>query len=754
MKSRFTLVLFMITFLFSGQAGTQTIGPQSLDQLRESPAGSKILSFISTVNDIEKPTNKWAKENFSPRLLEKLGVEGLLKFISQIKEMDGRLQIYDATRSQKFSYKMKAKGIASGNWIDMEFLFEKDAPYRINGFGLDISDEPANSDQPLFPNGAVLSERKDVAGPAFQPIGLPETPAGRRLGEFIASFERGNYEAYLRENFAASFFEQVPFAEALEMTREIALESKGYWVHSVLQDSTHLIEVLAFARKFGGWQKLFLQVGSTPPFQVAMVGIDSANPPGFDPKQAQRALVEKTLASPHPSGQVWVKGEMGVKLDQYLDEQFKAGFSGAALVVKGGEKVLYKGYGLANRDKLFPNTVKTLFDAGSIMKDFTDAAVLKLEAEGKLSVDDPISKYLPEVPEDKQGISIHHLLRHASGLLGNHSPHDATTISYEDALTEIFKTPLRFEPGTDRQYSNSGFTVLAAIIEKVSGHSYLDYVEKEIIVTAGLKNWAYFGQKERMQAKQLAVGYDGIQRGSYNDPWQRELPGWQILGAGGICLGLEDLYDFSMAIKAGRVMPPSATKKFLEVYNPARIGKFETPTRFFGGGSDIGFTMICLDFPGEDAYVIMASNTGNFKNPTLADPLANLFFGKEVSLEKTPFTPRTVDEWGLPKTSAGLLAKDLLNVISKGDPSTFEQYLKTAYSKEFYEAYPLQAHMQFLREVASHLAGVPKLKKIQPKGDGELSFFMEASQSGESLEVKLKASPATPPRIENLSIGQ
>lgn len=754
MKSRFTLVLLLSIFLSSGQSAAQTIGPQTLDQLRESPAGSKILTFITAVNDRVAPTDKWAQENFSPSLLEKIGMEGLFNFIAQIKEMDGGLQIYDASRVEQFTYKLKAKGITSGNWVDVDFFFEEEPSYRIRGFGLDISDESAKSKQALFPTGVVSAETQNRADPGFQAITLPETPAGRRLGELIASFEQGDYEAYLKENFAASFFERVPFAEALEMTREIALESEGYWVHSLLQDSTHLIEVLAFARKYGGWQKLFLQIEQKPPYQIAMVGIDSAKPPGFDPKKTQRELVEKTLSSPHPKGQVWVQGELGMKLDQFLDEQFRAGFSGATLVMKGGEKVLYKGYGLANRDKLFPNTTKTQFDAGSIMKDFTDAAILKLEAEGQLSVEDPISKFLPEVPKDKQDISIHHLLWHASGLPGNHSPHDDTDMSYEAALAEIFKAPLRFKPGSERQYSNSGFTVLAAIVEKASGQPYLDYIEKEIIEPAGLSNWAYFGQKERMQVNQLALGYDGIQRGNYNDPFQRKLPGWQILGAGGICLSLEDLYQFSMAIKAGKVMPPAATKKFLEIYNPARIGKFETPTRFFGGGSDIGFTMLCLDFPKEDAYVIMASNTGNFSNPTLADPLANLFLGREIVTEKTPFIPKTIEQWGLPKTPAGLLAKDLLNIVSKGDPSTFEPYLKKAYSPELYEAYPLQAHVQFLKQVASHLAGPPTLRKIQSKGDGELSFFMEARQTGESLEVKLKAKAGDPTKIENLSIGQ
>lgn len=751
---RSILLGLLLLFLATTFTTAQHLGPQTLEQLQESPAGSRILTFISTVNSPETPTEDWVQANFSPSLLEKLGVKGLLSFISQIREMDGGLQIYDASRKEMFAYKMKAKGTRSGNWVDMDFLFEEKPPYRIKGFGLDLSDQPAQAQQPLFPTETIGSARTSDMASDFTPTPLPNTPAGMRLGELIASFESGAYESYLKENFAASFFEQVPFAEALAMTEEIALESKGYRIHSLLQDSTHLIEVLAYARNIGGWQKLFLQTDPESPHLIAMVGIDMAKPPGFDPGQVQRDLVEKTLSSQHPKGQIWVKGELGEKLDQFLTAEFEKGFSGAALVMRAGEKVLYKGYGLANRAQLYLNTTETLFDAGSIMKDFTDAAILKLEALGKLSVDDPISKFLDDVPADKQKITIHHLLWHASGLIGNHSPHDDTEMAIEEALAKIFQAPLRFEPGSDRQYSNSGFTILAAIIEQVSGQSYLDYVEHEIIAPAGLEKWAYFGQQERMQTDQLALAYDGIDRGDYNDPYQRELPGWQILGAGGICLSLEDLYHFSMAIKAGKVMPPSATRKFMEVYNPARAGKFETPTRFFGGGSDIGFTMLCLDFPEEDAYVIMASNTGNFKNPTMADPLANLFLGREVNTTKEPFQDRTAQQWGLPETPAGQRAVELLNIVSAGNIATFGTYVKKAYAKEFYDAYPEQMHVQFLKEVASTLEGPPKLKKIQMIGNGELSFYMDSIETGESLKVYIKTATQQPHRIESLSIGQ
>ncbi len=617
-------VIIMLTSLLSSTNAQQT-GQQSLEYLEASPAGSKILNFIRTANEGNAVDEKWVNVLFSTKLIEKIGANGLIDFVKEIRETDGQLHLYDANRPEVLLYRLKAKGTKSNNWIDLEFHFEENPPYRITRFLLDVSDQPATAAQPIFPNNIQTTAKDNSSITDFKSITLPDTPAGRRMAELNKSFEKGTYETFLKNEFAASFFDLLPFAEALEMTAEIAEESGGYKFHSLLKDSPKEVEALVYPKKQGRWHHLILRTEENDPYKIAMVAIRPADPPGFDKNKFNSDLVQKTLDSPHPKGKSWVEGQLGKKLDDFLTEQFKNGFSGAALVVANGEKILYKGYGLADRANQYPNKATTLFDAGSIMKDFTDAAILKLEAAGKLSTEDPISKYLPDIPKDKQSITVHHLMWHASGLPDNHSPHDDTAMSFAKAMETIFAKPLRFEPGTERQYSNSGFTVLAAIIEKVSGLSYLDYIEKEIIQPAGLTEWAYFGQKDRMQSDNIAIAYDGIDRGAYNDPHQRNSPHWQILGAGGICLTLEALYRFSKAIKVGKVMPSAATKKFLEKYNPASTGKFGTPTRFFGGGSDVGFTMICLDFPEENAYVLMASNTANYKSPSMADPLSNLF---------------------------------------------------------------------------------------------------------------------------------
>jgi CubicO group peptidase (beta-lactamase class C family) len=110
------------------------------------------------------------------------------------------------------------------------------------------------------------------------------------------------------------------------------------------------------------------------------------------------------------------KGELKSKLDDYFSTVSAFGFSGSVMIVKEGETLLHKGYGFADRENSTPNAKETVFDIGSITKQFTAAAIMKLEMQGKLNTNDLLSKYLPDVPADKTGITLHQVLTHTAGL--------------------------------------------------------------------------------------------------------------------------------------------------------------------------------------------------------------------------------------------------------------------------------------------------------------------------------------------------
>src|SRR5205085_8611691 len=164
--------------------------------------------------------------------------------------------------------------------------------------------------------------------------------------------------------------------------------------------------------------------------------------------------------------------DLGSRLDEFLRGEEARGFSGAVLVDKEGRVILSKGYGLADRARGTRITEDTIFNVGSLAKQFTAAAILKLEMSGKLKTQDLISKYFDGVPEDKRAITIHQLLTHTSGLPREHSANSYDPANRDEMVRRVLALKLKSAPGAKYEYSNTEYMLLAAIIEKVSGQAY------------------------------------------------------------------------------------------------------------------------------------------------------------------------------------------------------------------------------------------------------------------------------------------
>src|SRR5215510_5954384 len=178
--------------------------------------------------------------------------------------------------------------------------------------------------------------------------------------------------------------------------------------------------------------------------------------------------------------------EVTTALSDYFQKVAGLGFSGAVLVSSGDKVLIRNGYGWADQERRVPITPETVFDIGSITKVFTAVAIMQLEERGKLSTSDKITKYFSNVPPDKSAITLHHLLTHTSGLAYDDF-YSSATLEVREILKDrekfiqrILSFPLGFEPGTKRSYSNSGFSLLAAIVEKLSSQSYERYLRENI----------------------------------------------------------------------------------------------------------------------------------------------------------------------------------------------------------------------------------------------------------------------------------
>jgi CubicO group peptidase (beta-lactamase class C family) len=311
-----------------------------------------------------------------------------------------------------------------------------------------------------------------------------------------------------------------------------------------------------------------------------------------------------------------------------FDEAARDGFSGTALVIAGGETLLERGYGLADREAERPNAPGTAFDFGSVMKDLTAAAVFKLEAEGALSTADTLVSVLEDVPADKAAITILQLVQHSAGFDEYHDTDgDFEAMTRLEARERILAQPLLFEPGSDEAYSNSGYTLLADIIEVAIERAFTDYVHSEILAPAGMAASGFY-RDEVWNEVDTAIGYDA-ETFEDNDPASWPLT-WALIGNGGLVATVPDVARWLVAMRDGGVLSESAFAAYEREYLEPSVVEVEGNAVYaFAGAGDYGLGGVAVDCPELDARFVIASNTyAVFDIESFAADLAMLVFAK------------------------------------------------------------------------------------------------------------------------------
>ena len=285
-------------------------------------------------------------------------------------------------------------------------------------------------------------------------------------------------------------------------------------------------------------------------------------------------------------------------LEPRLREEEAAGFAGTVLVVREGEVVLHQAYGLASREPQRQNTIETVYDIGSVPIDFTRAAILKLQDRGLLELSDSITEYVENVPVDKESITLEHLMTGQSGLPNFHHTaddgnRDLSWIDRAEAVRRILDQPLLFPPGEDDSHSHSAYTLLAAIVEKVSSQAYDDFLRSTFFDPIGMSRTGFYGDTDRFDDDEMAVGYGFEQASPVNNPRHWGPASWLVIGAGGMVSTPGDMYKWLQAMYSGDYLSDEA----MATYRHGGV---------LAGGSDRGFLMMYVDNP--ETTVIVSSN--------------------------------------------------------------------------------------------------------------------------------------------------
>jgi CubicO group peptidase (beta-lactamase class C family) len=389
---------------------------------------------------------------------------------------------------------------------------------------------------------------------------FPDTPAGNQTKAWLEAFNAGDIEKY-REFYRKNYPARV---ERAARAMELRQENGGFELKKIEESTPTKIVALVQERLSDRFVRLSVEVDASEQHQMTRLDLQGI------PRPAEFAL-------PHLS-----ESELITAARKKLDEEAAADrFSGAALIAKSGKTIFAQAYGLADREKKTPNTLKTRFRLGSMNKMFTAVATLQLVQSGKLELKAPFGNYLTDYPNKDVAskVTIEQLLSHTGGTGDIFGPEfDKNRLelkTLQDYVKLYGNRGPEFAAGSRWQYSNYGFLLLGVLIEKVSSQSYYDYVRDHIFKPAGMTGTA--SEPEEQLVADRSLGYTRFGGGGLR-PNTDTLP-YRGSSAGGGYSTVEDLLKFATALQTHKLLNAQYTEMLT-------TGKVDTP---MGGKYAFGF---------------------------------------------------------------------------------------------------------------------------------------------------------------------
>jgi CubicO group peptidase (beta-lactamase class C family) len=305
-----------------------------------------------------------------------------------------------------------------------------------------------------------------------------------------------------------------------------------------------------------------------------------------------------------------------------------------------GRPVLQRAYGMADLEHDVPNTADTIFEAGSVSKQFTAAAVLLLARDGKLSIDDPVRKYVPELPDYGVPLTIRHMLTHTSGLrdwgevAGIAGWPRGTRVHTHAHVLDIVsrQKALNFTPGTNWSYSNTGYNLAAVIVSRVSGRSFADFSRDRIFLPLGMTHTSWRDDYTRI-VKRRAIAYD-----QSADAYHQDMPFEDVHGNGGLLTTVGDLLRWNENFVTPKVGDAAFVR---EEQVPGRFSDGRAHDYAFGlyvrryrgisevshSGSTAGYRAFLVRYPDQHVSIAVLCNAGNANATQYAHAVADAYLG-------------------------------------------------------------------------------------------------------------------------------
>jgi CubicO group peptidase (beta-lactamase class C family) len=433
------------------------------------------------------------------------------------------------------------------------------------------------------------------------------------------------------------------------------------------------------------------------------------------------------------------------KLDQYLELESQQGFSGVISIKTPDNELIFRSFGYADKVKKIENSRKTVFDIGSLTKQFTGAAILKLEEEGKLSVTDSLYKFFPNIPADKKDITIHQLLTHSSGIqrrIGS----DFEKLGTDVFLERVFQTPLVFIPGEQYGHSHAGYSILGVIIEKISGITYEKYLKTRFFDPLGMNSTGYV--LPTWNFSNVANGYRKCR--SWGKPmdlnWGPEGPYWNLKANAGLLSSAEDLMAWQNALEKGNVLKPELMKEFLsahikegDAFSYYSYGWMITKSMrgtdvYAHEGGNGKFLSDWINYPEDNASILVLSNDWRPGYGNIATEIATILFyphhEPQINLKKVECFST------FPSNVMGKRGGEFIGILNSQDTSLLREFAKNVFGDYVHKKYTEDHIIEVLKQTQSDFgnASVTQIVIIDNEVM-EIEAFRESNNQKNQLQL-------------------
>lgn len=358
------------------------------------------------------------------------------------------------------------------------------------------------------------------------------------------------------------------------------------------------------------------------------------------------------------AGNLGAQSDTTRQIDQLFSHWSNATPGGAVLVARGNDIVYHKAFGLADLEHLVPNTTGTIFESGSVAKQFTAAAVLLLAKEGKLSLQDDVRKYVPELPGYQKPITILHLFNHTSGLkdwgsVGSLTGWPRTTRVYTNELAlQIIcrQKTTNFVPGSEYSYSNSNYTMLVTIVERVSKMKLAEFTQKYFFEPLGMSD-TQWRDNFREIVPHRAIAYSKEANG-----YQQNMPFENVHGHGGLLTTTADLLKWNQLLETHDILGDQASAwrvtkgklnngKEISYAVGITVNRQNGFTEISHSGATAGYRAWLAYYPAKKLTVALLSNDASFNPGGKGAAVAQIFIGSpKTPMQKAPVAASGVGE--------------------------------------------------------------------------------------------------------------